>query len=351
MLKSFFAHCFAPHAGNFPGASRSDCARALDELSENNGESPQRNLNSTDVKKMCDDGNHRACFAYALMALEGQGGLSQNVQLAADILRSSCEHGNEKACFYLARVHDGLTGYDGRGLPRDARQAGHYYRKACSMGNGEACYNFGQLLDQGKADLVDVGSKSSGKGNQSDARKQRRVAKFFGLACEKGVSKGCVNLGVMEWEGKGIPKNEKHALHLFQAACRMGEGAGCGFAGDMLREKVVETQSNNADAAEMYYAGCQNGNARCCLIQAKMLEDAAIDAIKAGTSTGEHALQARARAVMFFRRACELGSALGCKRFLGSNDAFKVIDTRNESEKMWLNVTPQTEESVRTPSK
>ncbi|EKX49959.1 hypothetical protein GUITHDRAFT_135643 [Guillardia theta CCMP2712] len=345
MLKSLFTYCFAPHAGNFAEASRSDCARALDELSSTNGDLPNRNLNSNDVKEMCDKGSHRACFAYALMALEGKGGLNQNVQLAADILRSSCEHGNEKACFYLARVTT-VEAFRGTHI---RLMAGEYYRKACTMGNGEACYNYGQLLDQGKGDLVS--SKPASTRDRSEARKQKRVAKFFGLACEKGVSKGCVNLGVMEWEGKGITKNEKHALHLFQAACRMGEGAGCGFAGDMLRERAVETQNNNAEAAEMYYAGCQQGNARCCLIQAKMLEDAAIEAVKAGTSTGEHALQARARAVMFFRRACELGNALGCKRFLGSNDAFKVIDTRNESEKAWLNVTPQTEESIRTPSK
>jgi len=32
----------------------------------------------------------------------------------------------------------------------------------------------------------------------SDHQLQRRVAKFFGLACANSVAKGCVNLGVMQ---------------------------------------------------------------------------------------------------------------------------------------------------------
>jgi len=52
-------------------------------------------------------------------------------------------------------------------------------------------------------------------------------------------------------------------------------------------------------------------------------------------------MHAKARAIMFFRRACELGDAAGCNRFFKSKDALKVLDTRSPDETSWLNVTPE----------
>lgn len=43
-----------------------------------------------------------------------------------------------------------------------------------------------------------------------------------------------------------------------------------------------------------------------------MLNQAAVAAVKDGNVKGEHAMHAKARAVMFFRRACELGDAQVC---------------------------------------
>ena len=40
-----------------------------------------------------------------------------------------------------------------------------------------------------------------------------------------------------------------------------------------------------------------------------MLNDAAIQAVNDPSVKGEHAMHAKARAVMFFRRACELGES------------------------------------------
>lgn len=46
------------------------------------------------------------------------------------------------------------------------------------------------MLDEGKV---------QGDGNASSLdRLDRRVAKFFALACAHGVAKGCVNYGVMQ---------------------------------------------------------------------------------------------------------------------------------------------------------
>lgn len=57
-----------------------------------------------------------------------------------------------------------------------------------------------------------------------------------------------------------------------------------------------------------------------------MLSAAAAEAVENNTATGEHALHAKARAVMFYRRACELGEAQGCKIYRNSVEGLKVCE-------------------------
>jgi len=66
---------------------------------------------------------------------------------------------------------------------------------------------------------------------------------------------------------------------------------------------------NKAEGATLYYEGCKQAHARSCMAQATMLNDAAIQAVNDPSVKGEHAMHAKARAVMFFRRACELGES------------------------------------------
>jgi TPR repeat protein len=207
---------------------------------------------------------------------------------------------------------------------------------------GQACFNFAQMLDQAKV----PGEKAPA----SDRQLQRRVAKFFGLACAQGVPKGCVNLGVMQLDGfGGRAASASDAMRTFRASCQMKEGAGCAFAADLLMQEQVP--GGQAQAANFYYEGCREGHARSCKAQAMMLNQAAIAAAKDGSVKGEHAMHAKARAIMFFRRACELGDPQSCQRFFKSHDALKVLDTRSDDEKAWLNVTPELADDAgpRTP--
>ena len=55
-----------------------------------------------------------------------------------------------------------------------------------------------------------------------------------------------------------------------------------------------------------------------------MLSAAAAEAIGNKSATSEHALHAKARAVMFYRRACELGDPQGCRIYRKSPDGLKV---------------------------
>jgi hypothetical protein len=55
-----------------------------------------------------------------------------------------------------------------------------------------------------------------------------------------------------------------------------------------------------------------------------MLSAVAVDAVENKSATSEHALHAKARAVMFYRRACELGDPQGCSIYRKSPEGLKV---------------------------
>jgi hypothetical protein len=55
-----------------------------------------------------------------------------------------------------------------------------------------------------------------------------------------------------------------------------------------------------------------------------MLSAVAADAVENKSATSEHALHAKARAVMFYRRACELGDPKGCSIYRKSPEGLKV---------------------------
>lgn len=319
------AHCFANM--NRGQTAELESMRALNQLKLRDG----ADKSFAGLNGECGGGNSQACMVAGLMAMEGHG-TNQDLQQASQLLQKACEGKVGNGCFYLGRINDGLKAMDGSGLPRDAGKAYEQYREGCSRGVGEACFNVGQMLDNGR--VVD-----------GDAKKlHSRVGKFFGLACSNGVARGCVNLGAIKYDGTQIKEDRRGALQLFKRACELGEGAGCGHAGSMLLAGEGVAEPSSSEAAELYYEGCRLGHSRSCLTQGKMLSSAAAEAVEKGSATAEHALHAKARGVMFYRRACELGDPQGCHKYRNAPEGLKEVDTRTGDEMFWLNVVePKTD--------
>ena len=235
MNNAFVAHCFGNTSAQ--PASRPDSMRALDDVAKSSaGAAPPT---AADVRRRCESGDNEACLAYGLMAMEGQAGVKQDLHHAADVFRRTCDVGNAKSCFFLARLYDGVVGMDGRGLPPTLAESSLHYRRACEGGVGQGCFNLAQMLDQGKV----PGQKDAASSRQV----QRRIAKFFGLACAQGVPKGCVNLGVLQLDGfAGRSGSFTDAMRTFRAACHMGQGAGCGYAADLIMQEMVPGNRDTA---------------------------------------------------------------------------------------------------------
>ncbi|WQY30010.1 tetratricopeptide repeat protein [Helicobacter pylori] len=75
-------------------------------------------------------------------------------------------------------------------------------------------------------ELFNLGMQSYDKQDFSKARK------YFEKACELNYKFGCSWLGAMQYQGKGVVKNEKQAMKKFEKACKLGYKKAC----EMLKE-------------------------------------------------------------------------------------------------------------------
>jgi TPR repeat protein len=65
----------------------------------------------------------------------------------------------------------------------------------------------------------------------ADRRETAKAATYYEEACTKDVAIGCVGLGLLTRDGRGVPKDAARAKAPFQKACKAGVTAGCKLEG------------------------------------------------------------------------------------------------------------------------
>ncbi len=89
--------------------------------------------------------------------------------------------------------------------------AATFYRRACDLGTGFGCLSLGNLVHDGRGVTLDL----------EDARD------LYGQACAAEVPQACDNLGIMLWNGEGTAKDPARARELVGRACRLGLADAC----------------------------------------------------------------------------------------------------------------------------
>ena len=74
-------------------------------------------------------------------------------------------------------------------------------------------------------------------------------------ACDGGNTLGCVMLGAMYEEGKGVKQDYLKAAELYKKACDGGNARGCGWLG-MMHEEGEGVKQNKSKAKELYGKAC-----------------------------------------------------------------------------------------------
>ncbi|MCQ2849563.1 SEL1-like repeat protein [Helicobacter pylori] len=82
---------------------------------------------------------------------------------------------------------------------------------------GALCLAGGLMAEPNAKKLVDLGRNSYSKQDFTQAKK------YFEKACELNDGDGCSALGLMQYDGIGIAKDEKQAIENFKKSCKLGD--------------------------------------------------------------------------------------------------------------------------------
>lgn len=152
-----------------------------------------------------------------------------------------CERGHGGSCEHLARMY-----LEGAGVEADEKKATRFLIRACLYDQVSACGEAGNAIVEG------IGIEPNGprgetlllkscdardpfgcfrlgryRARSSDPEVLGKVARLYQFACDNDFIDGCVNLGVMYANGRGVPKDKKKAAEYFTHACEKGEQVGC----------------------------------------------------------------------------------------------------------------------------
>lgn len=244
-----------------------------------------------------------------------------------DSLKERCEQGHATSCYMLGFIYQ-----HGQGVTESSISSKAYYRQACKLGLKEACkdpntqpQNPPLIAELSEADKRLTESCDSGQRASCEQLSDRavRYAKDDGNvalaktlwfhACKQKVANACLYLGIVyETEDPTL------ALQALDAACESGSGAGCNRLGQIL------AQSNDKDskalAVEKFAKACTAGDEEGCATMAEVFRVLCDQANNGDSCAGYAALLLKGKGVkadfsrskQYARKACRLGSQLGC---------------------------------------
>lgn len=191
-------------------------------------------------------------------------------------LQNECDHNNGGACLQLGAMY-----HVGNGVSQSFGKAKELYAQACSLGVAKGCSSLGFMYENGHA-----GTDTA------------KAAEIYEKACVLGDANGCASLAVLYENGKGVREDLQQAINYYDRACSAGDGNSCAHLG------LLYEQDENYEYAAIYHQnGCDMGEATECSRLGWMYYYA------------QGVAQKEERAIKLFKKACELGDAMGCKNY------------------------------------
>jgi TPR repeat protein len=188
-----------------------------------------------------------------------------------------CDAGSFYGCGQLGLVYE-MEGQDlARALALETR--------ACNGGDGTGCVGVGRLYRDGKG----VGKDPA------------RAKEYFARSCGEGtgVGIGCGELGKLYDLGLGVAKDEVTAFHYMELGCKMPMAIDTCLGATDFSEQGRGTTRDLSRALHFLVLGCQGGNAATCARLARVMSH-------------KNPPDPRATRNMY-TRACDLGDAPSCE--------------------------------------
>lgn len=148
-----------------------------------------------------------------------------------------------------------------------------------------------------------------------DAGDEQTAAQIWQKACEIGEARGCVRLGFLYKNGKGVEQDDAKASKFYEKACDAGELSGC----DSLAS-LHQNSGEHAKAAVIFDRACEKGFGLSCYNLAQIYE--------AGVGVAPD----ESKALELYVKACERGYAVVCY-YLGGMYADGAMGKNDEAAK------------------
>jgi TPR repeat protein len=190
-----------------------------------------------------------------------------------------CSVGSATACNVLARNHD-----DGDGTDIRDDLAVAFYREACARGNLTGCVNLGIMYEnaEGVAPNPEAAAEQFRRACPAKLTACRRLASLMvdnkliddaGAAADAleracdghdaEAMKSCNALARMYDSGRGVPRDDRHAVRLYHRACDGHLGVAC-FNLSLMYRRGEGVARNTAEADTLKARSCQNSAAPRC---------------------------------------------------------------------------------------
>jgi TPR repeat protein len=269
----------------------------------------------------CSLGSGEAC-RHLERLVEADDTTPPDLGMVEATLRAACERGTSDACVGLATMH-----LQAIGVPEAPEQARKLLARACDANNGVACMRLGlilvafpqemdldpglRLLERGCAlgtQLSCVRSadrllRAGWERNGSWWSGVERAVDRLRAACRAGEYAGCVAVGALYLDGRGVGRDPAKAREIFRAACDDGFARGC----DALGGALADAPGARAEAAAAWRRACQLRDGGGCLRLAQSLH-----ALPGGPPDAAPAQGNLAAAVRLVQQACTLHAPEGC---------------------------------------
>jgi len=148
----------------------------------------------------------------------------------------SCRHGDANHCYWLAQQLD----------KKDPARAAQLYRHVCDAEIVSGCVGIGHLLMDGRGVSKDVAEAN----------------RLLSRACDEGAANACSSIGYSYSEGIGVAKDYTKAAALYLKSCDGGSAVGCYNLAQLLNSPNLGNQ--HAKSVEYYKRACERSEMMAC---------------------------------------------------------------------------------------
>jgi hypothetical protein len=190
--------------------------------------------------RACDLRDINGCHELAAHLAKGISAAPIAARIIALLTAECARPEGESACVQL-----GISYEIGRDAGRDEARAEAIYRKACADVPAERCVDLARGVPPLAAKTL-LGT----------------VRVSLEKACGGADAAACMQLGTLNEEGRGAPKDLPAAAKLYRRACDGGVAAGCTALANVARDPAAKAP--RIDSAALLAKTCEGGDADAC---------------------------------------------------------------------------------------